>query len=83
MFPKGSVGMRLGETNCVSPPYFCHQPFCPSAGGPSPGAKFTRGIPDLTIQTGDQIRGLTQKILTAKNNLAVLSVRRVTKFDSY
>ena len=47
------------------------------------GAKFTRGIPDPTIQTGDQIRGLTQKILTAKNNLAVLSVRRVAKFNSY
>ena len=79
--------MRLGETNCVGPPYFCHralhQPFCPSAGGPSPGAKFTRGIPDPTIQTGDQIRSLTQKILTAKNNLTVLSVRRVAKFNSY
>ena len=79
--------MRLGETNCVGPPYFCHraphQPFYPSAGGPSPGAKFTRGIPDPTIQTCHQIRGLTQKILPAKNNLSVLSVRRVAKFNSY
>ena len=69
----------MGETDCAGPPYFCHrapiQPFCPSAGGPlSTGAKFTRGIPDPTIQTCHQIRGLTQKILPAKNNPGVLSV---------